>query len=472
MAPAQPPEMSDVIVVGAGLSGLVAARRLAAAGVTLAVLEARDRVGGRTLSVPLGRGVADLGGQWITASQTRVLALAGELGLERFAQHREGQAVVVEDGPGSLWSRLGTALALGRQIRRIERMRRRVPLGQPDQAAEAARWDAMTLGDWLARVRSARARASLALLARLHFAAEPEELSLLHALHALQAGSGLVGNETLAGHEVRLAGGAQGLSLRLAGDLAALGVGVHLGRPVLRVEQSADAVALACADATYRARLVILAMPPVAIARLAVSPPWPAARLALHQGMTLGPVIKHVLAYERAFWRERGLSGEVYDAAGPVSAVVDHTDAAGAQPALQAFVLGAQARRLSALDAGARHQVIVQALVDALGPEAAQPVAHVEHDWSSDPWTAGCVGLLAPGVLSRHHDALRAPVGRVHVAGSETALRWPSYMDGAVEAGERAAAEALARLDGRPVASSTTSPGTAQAISPETPPEP
>jgi monoamine oxidase len=447
---AAPAQQLDVIVVGAGLSGLVAARRLAAAGVALAVLEARDRVGGRTLSLPLGRGVADLGGQWITPSQTRVLALADELGVERFAQRRDGQAVMVEDEarPGSLWARLGTALALGRHIRRIERMRRRVPLGNPGQASEAARWDAMTFADWLARVRSTRARESLALLARLHFAAEPEDISLLHVLHALQAGSGLVGSEALAGHEVRLTGGAQRLSLRLAEGLEAQGMGVHLGRAVLRIEQSGDAVAITCADATYRARLLILAMPPAAIARLAVSPPWPAARVSLHQGMTLGPVIKHVLAYERAFWRERGLSGEIYDARGPVSAVVDHTDAAGAQPALQAFVLGAQARRLSALAPDARHRVIVEALVDALGPEAGQPVGHVEHDWAADPWTAGCVGLLAPGMI-RHHDALRAPVGRIHMAGSETAVRWPSYMDGAVEAGERAAAEVLSRLTGQ-----------------------
>lgn len=442
---AAPAQRLDAIVVGAGLSGLVAARRLAAAGVSLAVLEARDRVGGRTLSLPLGQGVADLGGQWITPSQTRVLALADELGVERFAQYRDGQAIMVEDRPPSLWTRLRTALALGRHIRKIERMRRRVQPGHPDQASDAARWDAMTFADWLARVRSARARESLTLIARLHFAAEPGDMSLLHVLHALQAGSGLVGSEAFAGHEVRVVGGAQRLSLRLAEDLATLGTSVHLGQAVLRVADTGDAVAVTCADATYRARLLILAMPPAAIARLAVSPPWPPTHASLHQGMTLGPVIKHVLAYDRPFWRERGLSGEVYDARGPVSAVVDHTDAAGAQPALQAFVLGAQARRLSALDAGARHQVIVEALVDALGPEAGQPVAHAGYDWAADPWTAGCVGLLGPGML-RGHPALRAPVGRIHVAGSETAVRWPSYMDGAVEAGERAAAEVLARL--------------------------
>jgi monoamine oxidase len=441
-----PAVQHDVIVVGAGLSGLVAARRLAAAGVEVVVVEARERVGGRTLSLPLGQGVADVGGQWIAPAQTRVLALADELGAERFPQHREGQAVMVEDAQdGSLWTRLRTALALRRHVRRLERLRAAVPLGRPAQAPRAAQHDAVTLGDWLARVRPEPARASLALLARLHFAAEPEEMSLLYVLHALQAGSGLVGAETFAGREVRVVGGAQRLALRLAEDL---GARVQLGRPVTRIAQAGDAVTVACAgQGELHARLLILAMPPAAIARLEVSPAWPAGRAAVHQGVVLGPVIKHVLAYEQPFWRTRGLSGEVYDARGPVSAVVDHTDAAGAQPALQAFVLGAEARRLSALAPDERHRVIVDALVDALGPAAGQPVAHVEHDWVADPWTAGCVGVMAPGAIG-HHDALRAPVGRIHMAGSETALRWPSYMDGAVEAGERAAAEVLARLAG------------------------
>lgn len=438
------PDMQhDVIVVGAGLSGLVAARRLAAARADVVVLEARERVGGRTLSLPLGRGVADVGGQWIAPSQTRVLALADELGVARFPQYREGKSVLVEDGT-SVWRRLWSAISFAHHAQRLERMRARVPVERPADAREAERWDAMSLGDWLARVRAEPARASLALLARLHFAAEPEEMSLLHALHALAAGSGLLGNEAIAGQEVRMMGGAQQLALRMAEEL---GARVQLGRPVIRIEQSRDAVTVACADGVERARRVVLAMPPVAIARLEAVPPWPAERVAVHRGHSLGPVIKHVLAYEQPFWRARGLSGEVYDARGPVSAVVDHTDADGAQPALQAFVLGAQARRLSALDPAARHRAIVDALAAALGPEAAQPVAHVEHDWVADPWTAGCVGILLPGTLA-HRDALRAPVGRIHVAGSETATRWPSYMDGAVEAGERAAAEVLARLDG------------------------
>jgi monoamine oxidase len=140
------PVQHDVIVVGAGLSGLVAARRLAAAMVDVVVLEARERVGGRTLSLPLGRGVADVGGQWIAPSQTRVLALADELGVERFPQYREGQAVMVEDaGDGGLWTRLRTALALRRHVRRLERLREAVPLGRPAEAPQAAQKDAITL---------------------------------------------------------------------------------------------------------------------------------------------------------------------------------------------------------------------------------------------------------------------------------------------------------------------------------------
>lgn len=438
-------QRSDVIVVGAGLSGLVAAWRLARAGVQVRVLEARARVGGRTLTRPLGRGVADLGGQWIAPAQVRVLALADELGVARFEQFRDGRAVVVEDQGGSWWSRLRSGLELGRFIRRIERMRARVVLDRPGTGPRAAAWDAMSLGDWLARMRTRRARDSLALLARLHFAAEPGEISFLHALHILQAGSGLVGAGGVGGSEMRLAGGAQSLSLRLA---AALAGRVCLGQPVTSIEQTRDGVVVSCADARHAGRYAILAVPPAAIARVAVTPRWPDALAAIHAGTSLGPVIKHALAYERAFWRERGLSGEAYDARGPVSAVVDHTDANGAQPALLAFMLGNQARRLSALDPAARRRIIIEAIVDMLGPEAAAPVAHAEHDWASDPWSTGCVTVMAPGVLGRYHGALRAPVGPIHFAGTETAERWPGYMDGAVEAGTRAAAEVLARLHG------------------------
>lgn len=449
-----PPSILDAIVIGAGLSGLVAARRLAAGGASVRVLEARDRVGGRTLSVPLGHGIADLGGQWITPTQDRVAALADELGAARFAQHRAGSPVLVAHaaapGRSRLLSRLPLVhyLELAQRIRQLERMSAQVPAHAPETAPRAADWDALTLQQWLdAHVYTGRARDMLTLLAHLHFAAEPAELSLLYVLHALQAASGLTGTSDFAGGELRFEGGAQSLSGRLA---AALGERICLDQAVTRIEQDPAAVTVLCgpgAARAHRARRVILALAPALADRIAVAPPWPGPRAALQRGTRMAPVIKCALAYARPFWRERGLSGEAYSLAGVVRAVVDHSGAHdGGQPALLAFIMGDAARRLAHATADQRRRAVVHELAGMLGAEAARPLAYADKSWPGDPWSAGGVAVMGPGVLGGAGGALRAPVGRIHFAGTETAVRWPHYMDGAVEAGERAAAEVLAHL--------------------------
>ena len=119
----------------------------------------------------------------------------------------------------------------------------------------------------------------------------------------------------------------------------------------------------------------------------------------------------------------------------------------GGPGVLLGFFEGAHARAAAALSAAERRRVAIDDLTAYFGPRAAKPVAYLERDWCAEDWSLGCYGAYAtPGTLSRFGPALRAPVGPLHHAGTETATRWTGYLDGAVESGQRAAAEVLAAL--------------------------
>jgi monoamine oxidase len=443
----------DVAIVGAGLSGLVAARALERAGVRVAVLEARDRVGGRTLSRPLGGAIVDLGGQWVGPHQKRVTALAAELGLRTFPQYERGLKVLELDGKRSTYR--GSIPSIGllglvelqRSIWQIDRLARRVPLDRPWAAPEARAWDARTVADWTKQhVHNAHARAVLKLAIRAVFAAEPEELSLLHFLFYIHSGGGVIKLTSVEGsaQAERIVGGADGLAKGLAARLRAP---VRLESPVESVAHEGEHVTLrARGGLVLRARYAIVAVPPKLADAIAFDPGLPPASARLHREMPMGSVVKCVAAYPRAFWRERGYSGEVISDAGPVAIGYDDSSASGDHPALVGFVLAQGARAWAGDPGEARKRAVLDCFVRFFGPEAASPVDYVDLDWAHEPWSGGCyVGLMPPGLLSAAGEGLRAPAGRVHWAGTETATEHCGYLDGAIEAGERAANEVAER---------------------------
>jgi monoamine oxidase len=445
---------ADVAVVGAGFAGLTAARELTAAGRSVVVLEARDRVGGRVLSQEIGDGnVVEMGGQWIGPTQDRMYSLADTFGVKTFPTYDDGENLAVFGGRRYRYTgdvpRLNPLVLAdyGLAQKLFNRAAGQVPLDRPWESARAGELDAETLETWIKRVvRTNTARAIFRTTWELILAAEPANVSLLHALFYTHSGRDLdmLVRVTGGAQQDRMVGGPQELANRMAAELGDV---VQREEPVKRIEQSAEDVFLQGARVMVRARAAVVAIPPALCERIAFNPPLPATRAQLQQRTPHGSVIKINALYDEPFWRKEGLSGQSFDPALPVSLTADNSPPDGSAGVLVAFLEGRWAQRYGAVPSDDRRAVVVECLARHFGPKARSPQAYFDLDWSAEEWTRGCYGAhMPPGVWTQFGPALRDSVGRVHWAGTETAANWSGYMDGAVESGERAAAEVLARL--------------------------
>jgi monoamine oxidase len=493
---------ADVVVIGAGLSGLVCARRLVEGGLRVVVLEARDRVGGRLHTGRVGDQLVDLGGHLMTATQDRLAALADELGIESAIPDRSGKQRFPKGG-------LFAALAQYRAVLRIQRLMKlgvdRHRDASPDDPAEnqvgvdrhrgadraerhrriqRADLDARTLADHLASIRNSVARERLALHAELIFAADPADLSLLAYLQRMAVTGGFAPQGELpgGGRERFFHAGAQELAIRLASDLEAAATQAPLpsttessalpvAQPIIRL--SSNVVAIEQGDEgvrvvvnagseceqmpdggfaerllmkTFAAKRVVLAIPPAIVRHIRVELP-PAAR-AFVERAHVGGVVKIFVAYDRAFWRDAGYSGEAYRPArsGEAAALNAVRAVVANGNVLVAFVVGREAARWAARGADDRRREVIDTLAEEFGEAARDAIDYVEADWAADPWSAGCVASTPVGAITKGA-AWGEAFDRVHVAGTEAARVWTGYMDGAIEAGERAASEVLAASD-------------------------
>jgi monoamine oxidase len=444
----------DVAVVGAGLAGLTAAHALGEAGCSVAVLEARDRVGGRVVSEPgAGGALFELGAQFVGPGQRRIAALARSLGVETFPTHAEGLSVLELAGrrhrfPG-IAPRINPAVLLdvARGRARLERMARRVPVEAPWTAPRAAEWDRQSFGAWIERhTLTSGARTFFTLAVQAVWSVDPEEVSLLHVLFYAHAAGGLAAllETEGGGQERRFDGGAALVPERLAGRL---GESVRLSSPVRRIAASEDGLSLAADELEVRARRAVVAVPPALADRIEFEPPLGGRRAQLHQRMGLGTVAKCIAVYAEPFWREDGLSGQGGSDRGPVDVTFDVSPRAGRPGMLLGFVQSGHARALAERAPEERRAAVLEAFGRLFGDRARRPEAYAERFWAEEEWTRGCpAGIFGPGAWTAFGPALRAPIGRLHWAGTETATAWMGYMDGAVQSGRRAAREVLRAL--------------------------
>lgn len=450
----------EALVIGAGYAGLAAARELMDAGVDVVVVEARDRVGGRvwTTTTPTGA-VIDHGGQWIGPGQDLLQKLADECGAETFPTFTTGEGVEWRAGKRATYAGLvptsdpGAAADGIEAIFELDLASGEVPLDAPWEAPDARARDEQTLGSWLAA--SAGARDIVTAAVKSIFGTEPGELSLLFALFYLRSGGGLMNlaRTTNGAQERRFAGGAQQCALYLA---ELLGERVLLSSPVTGVAYDGDGLAatVAAHDArgdpetmVIRARRAIVAMPPALSVRLDWTPPLPGRRDQMSMRAPMGSVTKVHAVYERPFWRDEGLNGQVVSDEGAVLVTFDDSPSDASHGILLGFIAGDECRNLDSKTPTERAAVAVSDLARYFGPQAADPVEVVEQHWPAEPYTrGGPVAVFSPGLLTGFGPALRDPVGPVHWAGTETATRWCGYIDGALSSGVRAAAEVLAAL--------------------------
>jgi monoamine oxidase len=440
----------DVGVVGAGLSGLAAARALRAAGASVAVLEARDRVGGRVLDERLDDGtVVELGAEFIGPGQDRIYALAAELGLDTFPTFVDGETVLASGGRTIRYRgapRLNPLVLadLAQALVRIDRMAARVPVIAPWAAPKAAAWDAQSFASWLTRnVRTKRARALLDSSAEVGHCVSSAEVSLLHVLYAIRSAGGVQRAFSVEGgaQQDRIAGGPHQLAQLMADEL---GDAVLVDHPVTSLHDDGDGVTIT-STSTVRAAHAIVALPPPLAGRIEYDPPLPPDRDHLTQRLVMGSVVKSVAVYDEPFWRLDGLTGEAVSDAPPVRLTLDGSPQSGRPGVLVAFVGGRDARDLVRRSLDERRTVVLDALAHLFGPRARAVVDFRQKAWAEDPWSRGCFSAqFPPGAWTAVGPALRAPVGRLHWAGTEAATVWNSYMEGALLAGEAAASAVLA----------------------------
>ncbi|TPX11725.1 uncharacterized protein E0L32_007462 [Thyridium curvatum] len=450
----------DVAIIGGGFSGLAAAKDLVAAGKSVIVLEARDRVGGKVYDKEVKNkdgGKVELGAEFVCNNHTRLLALAKELGVKTFRTYADGKMVLCTKEDRLLYDPIESQglpplpeedlITLGTVSAQLNEFAAELDVWKPWAHCNAKAWDSLTMSTWLdGFTKNGIAREVLDLTLRAVLSAEPEDISFLSVLvYIARTGSeGVPGRIEMLTNvkdgslEDRIEGGPQSIAIKLSERLGS--EKVRLRSPVRQVLRNELGYSVVGDTFKVQAKKVVIAIAPALAGRLVYSPPLPAIRDQLCQRVPMGSLGKVFAIYDTPFWRHDGLSGEVASVEGVTQSTFDSSPPDSSFGALMGFLEANEMRRLD----GAPEQEIFDAVkkdfIRYFGPKAANVQSWMLQRWDNEEYSrGGHTGLFPPNVWTQFGPALTQPIDGIYFAGTEASPYWAGFMEGAIMAGEAAA---------------------------------
>jgi monoamine oxidase len=430
----------DVVVVGAGLAGLAAARDLEAGGAQVTVLEARPRVGGRVEQVELADGRrVQLGGEVVGNAHTSYLGLVEELGLSLTASYvaepgeitrQVAEAVDVGDWPS--WCTPADRASYDEVEAALEKVLASIDPEDPWACPDLGRLDRLSVGDWLRDVGASPGVLRLWELVHLSLSDGSIERQSMFAYARKTVVGGTTGSYDVEQWEnLRVAEGSATVALTMADALH----DVRLATPVRRIQIGPSSVVTTHEGEELRADAVVLAVPSGPARDLDITG-VSEARLTSLRRQRHAWAAKFVAAYSAPFWRERGQNA-LSESEGVIGSTWPQQEGV-----LSALVPPERYASFAATDPTTRTREALAQIAELFGPEAATPLQTWTRLWGTDPWTQGYVTSWHPGdveAVGPLHGTHEPPF---YVCGSD---QWVAgYMEGAVRTGRDAAATALA----------------------------
>lgn len=457
------PQFVDVVVVGAGLSGLMAARELRRKGLSVRILEARERTGGRMIRQTTRTGaVIDLGGQWGGATHHRFQALVDELNIATFPSYYDGKGVFLWDGQRveadlakepSNSVLLFEADQIGQPADQINKAKSAMKAfrviaasidpARPWTAPNAVELDRTTIRSWCEK--NSQSRLSDFELEWLSVVGgsggfDPWDASILH----------LAWTQAVApqdeGPESWLLNGAAGqVAERLTDELKPF---ISLNAPVYGIDQDDRGVTVHLGEGRQvQAKCAVVAIPLPLRNKITFRPDLPAQTRSFLQRSPMGSMIKIFAIYKAAFWRRQNLNGFAVGNLKTLELTADSSLPSGTPGILASFVTASAAVAFQQMTPVQQRKAVLDDLVAYWGPEAGSPEELIIQNWNQESWSTGAfTSFVTPGAWTTYGQQWQESHGRVHWAGTEASSRWPGYFEGAIEAGIQASIKAKAQV--------------------------